>query len=232
MRSTPRHRPERAPAALGLTLAAVCCIAGDGSAACDAAVPDGVPGQRLTIIERYGDPPTRSVRLEATLVAESATITGLTDVSVIVEPHATGGQKLAAILHDARLARDTPTGWPTEAHPLPAEATPLLRRVQLALWVLDGTAGPGAHQRADVDIFDDITSLGLTQVTRDGDHVRLRSLAVAAVEGDTAIGLGDASGEARADHAALRGFRHLAGQAPEAVEFRFERGDSAPPASH
>lgn len=193
------------------------------TSACDAPRPSKGDGPRLTITEAYGNPPTRVVKLEVTLVADGPQHVGLDDVSLTVEPPVSGTEKLAAILEDARLRRTEPSAWPTEAHMLPTEAKPLLRRIQLALWILDAPPRDATRERAEVDIFDDQTSLGLTRIRRQGSDVEVTTLGLGVAAGAGALGLAYASGSADTARADLRGVRRILGEPSEPVRFQFAR---------
>lgn len=209
---------------------ALLCAAAIAWSACDAPSGNAGAGPRLTITESYGDPPTRVATLQVTLVAEGPNLVGLDNVVVSVEPPVSGTEKLAAILDDASLTRADAASWPREAHMLPAEAAPLLRRIQLALWILDAPPGDSTRERAEVDIFDEQTSLGLTRVRREGDRIELSALGLAAADGNDALGTAYAVGTVSSGRADLAGTRRVFGTPAEPVRLQFER-QAAPAAS-
>ncbi|MCB9728350.1 MAG: hypothetical protein H6744_04535 [Deltaproteobacteria bacterium] len=215
------HRTE-APSRRGLIRALGVGLALAVSA-CQAPRASHGQGPRLVLSERYGDPVSRSMRLEATLVAEGEGLVGLDDVLVRADPPIAGTKKLEAILDDARLEQTDPGAWPRQAHMLPAEAAPLLRRVQLALWLLDRPAGDGSRDHAELELFDETTSLGLTRVSEAGGEVTVRVLSLAVADGEDGTGMAVASGRTGADLLDLRGTRQVFGGPAEAVQLHVER---------
>lgn len=214
-------------------LCAVACIAAlPVASACDAPRGAEGTGPRLTITEAYGSPPSRVVKLEVTLVADGPEHVGLDHVVVTVEPQVSGTEKLAAILDDARLRRTEASAWPMEAHMLPAEAKPLLRRIQLALWILDAPLRDGTRERAEVDLFDEQTSLGLTRLERQGSRVDVTALGLGVAPGAGVLGLAYATGTADTSVADLRGARRILGEPSEAVRLQIAREDPHSIPSH
>ncbi len=165
-------------------------------------------------------------------MADGPEYLGLDHVVLTAEPPVSGTEKLAAILDDARLWRAEPSAWPQEAQLLPAEAKPLLRRIQLALWVLDAPSRDETRERAEVDIFDEQTSLGLTRVQRRGSRLEVTTLGFGAAVGASALGVAYASGEADTAMADLRGTRQILGEASEPIRLQFAREDPLSNSNH
>lgn len=139
----------------------------------------------------------------------------LRDVEIHVVPgDPTLAQKLEAVLSDAVLSSETSSQWPRSLTPLPAEANPILSRIQLALIALGDTP---RTEHATLALFDDVPTWGFTRVIRRGATVEVDALALTAAREGGVLASGHLSGERVGDVLALRGERRVGSAAAERV---------------
>lgn len=188
------------------------------ASACGEPVAEPTEGTRVRIVETYGDDAARSVTLTAMFSTGTTGAIEVSDVHVDVSPgEALLVQKLEMVLQDAAFQWSrAPGDWPTLVRPLPPEALPMVRRLQLALLLLDG---PPNFQVdcSNTDLLSHYPSLGLTRVSRDASTVTLASLGVAMTPTGSSLVWGHATGEVMGGTVELQGTRRLGLQSPEKV---------------
>jgi len=185
---------------------------------CGEADPVPTDGTRIRVVETYGAAAERSVTLTALFSSDVAGATEVSDVKIEVKPTGTPlVQKLETLLEDAGFRwRSGQKGWPELLRTLPPEAIPMVRRLQLALLLLDG---PDAFEvdRPHLDLLSASPSLGLTRVARRDGAVALTSLALVLTPTGSRLVWGHAAGQLTAQGVELVGTRFLESGAPEVV---------------
>jgi hypothetical protein len=138
-------------------------------------------------------------------------------------------QKLEMLLEDVGFRwRPGQDDWPTLLRSVPPEAIPMIRRLQLALLLLDG-ASVVEVDCSSTDLLSPTPSLGLTRVVRQGEAVTVASLALAMTPTGSRLAWGHATGELSDGGIELVGFRRLGPEGPEAVTTVVTRIASAAP---
>ena len=164
------------------------------------------------LIETYGETSPRSVSLHASWGESEEQTIELADVRVTLTPgEQPMVQKLETLLEETGFQwKPQDARWPELARAATPDAVPMISRIQLALFLLEGPKSIEIEQPF-VNVFTQPPTMGITHLKREGEEVVLSTIALIMSAEGGVFAWAQSRGTADKNGVQLKGFRQVDG---------------------